>query len=274
MSKHRRDDRTCREPLLPATVEQLAAQERAAAPVRRRVVIAGAAVAAVLAVAATAWAVAGPGGGTAAPTGGWATGADQNYSDGFGDAPSPSRSPSPRPQASPSPSVSPSPSPSRGSGLAPSPGAVPAPAGLAAGSVRSLRIGGSADTYVFVADGLAVVGRVAPDSSAQARLAATFTVVAGLADSRCFSLRAADGRWLRHRDYRLRLDPDDGSALLRADATFCARDGEPRGTVRFESQNYPGYYLRPRDGGLWLDQGRRGRAFESESSFVVTGPWV
>ncbi|MDI1462108.1 AbfB domain-containing protein [Catellatospora sp. KI3] len=277
MSKHRRGARDNGDPLLPATVEQLAAQERAAAPGRRRLVILGSAVAATLVVAATAWAVTGSDGGTAAPAGAWATGGSRSFTDGFGDAPSPSPLPPLPPRSRTSPSApalpSASPTPTRGFGLAPAPGAVPAPGTLAVGGARSLRAGDPTDVYVYAVGDLATAGRVDPRSPAQTRQAATYTVVAGLADSSCFSFRTLDGRWLRHRDYRLHLDPDDGSALLRADATFCARDGG-RGAVRFESYNYPDYFLHRRGPELWIDRGQRTRAFESESTFVVTGPWV
>ncbi|MBV1851749.1 AbfB domain-containing protein [Catellatospora tritici] len=278
MSKHRRGARDNGDPLLPATVEQLAALERKTAPERRRAVTIAVAVAATFAVAATAWAVTGPDGGTAAPTGDWATGVSKSFTDGFGDAPSPTPLPPLPPRSQPQPSVSAAPSaaplPSRGFGLAPVPGAAPAPDGLTVGGARSLRAGDAADVYVYAVGDLAAVGPVTPGSPVQTRQAATYTVVAGLADSRCFSFHTVDGRWLRHRDYRLHLDPDDGSALLRADATFCARDSGRGGTVRFESYNYPGYYLHRRDGGLWIDRSRRDRDFDVESTFVVTGPWV
>jgi hypothetical protein len=63
-------------------------------------------------------------------------------------------------------------------------------------------------------------------------------VVAGLAAADGVSLRAADGRYLRHRGFRLRLDAADGSALHKKDSTFLVRPAA-EGAFRLESVNYP-----------------------------------
>jgi Alpha-L-arabinofuranosidase B (ABFB) domain len=105
-------------------------------------------------------------------------------------------------------------------------------------------------------------------SSSSTRDDATVTVRTGLTDAACFSFQLSGGRYLRHRDYRLRFDHYDGSDLFRRDATFCAR-AQPSDTVAFESVNYPGYFIHLRsDGQLWID--RHPRA--SEAVFRVTAP--
>lgn len=95
------------------------------------------------------------------------------------------------------------------------------------------------------------------------------TVVRGLADSRCFTLRAGDGRYLRHFDFRLRFDPLDDSDLFRNDATFCPVQGRPAGTVRLRSKNYPDRLLHRRDARLYIDEPDSSRAFDRDSSFAV-----
>ncbi|WP_307850731.1 AbfB domain-containing protein [Streptomyces sp. PvR006] len=52
------------------------------------------------------------------------------------------------------------------------------------------------------------------------------------------------GRFLRRADSRVRIAPDDGTALLRDDATFCARPGVGGTGVTFESFDRLGSLLR------------------------------
>ncbi|MFK4068661.1 sigma-70 family RNA polymerase sigma factor [Streptomyces sp. NPDC029674] len=101
---------------------------------------------------------------------------------------------------------------------------------------------------------------------------AAFTVSKGLADSRCVTFRAGDGRYLRHHYLRLRLSADDGSRLFREDATFCPRPGTVDGSVTLYAHNYPGSALRPRDGSIHLDGFNGTRTFTGQASFVVRAP--
>jgi len=100
-----------------------------------------------------------------------------------------------------------------------------------------------------------------------------FRVVAGLADASCHSFATADGRYLRHRDFLLREDRYDGSALFRQDATFCPRSSPHSGAVMLESVNRPGRFLRHRDFRLRLDPYQRDGLFLADSSFrIVDAP--
>ncbi|GAA3079933.1 hypothetical protein GCM10017562_56160 [Streptomyces roseofulvus] len=150
-----------------------------------------------------------------------------------------------------------------------SPSAVPGTVPLGARSLESADRPGRFVTYT---GDFAALGGVAASSGAQARQRATFTVVGGLADARCVTFRAADGRYLRHHYLRLRLSTDDGSALFREDATFCPRPGAVAGSVTLHAHNYPGSVLRHRDGGIWLDGSDGTRAFAGQASFLVRGP--
>ena len=62
-------------------------------------------------------------------------------------------------------------------------------------------------------------------SADAARRQATFAVIAGLSNGTCFTFRWENGRYLRHASWRFRLDPDEGTALYRSDATFCIKPG-------------------------------------------------
>ncbi len=152
------------------------------------------------------------------------------------------------PSATPTPSATPSPSPS-------GPAVVPL-------GVRSLESVDRPGQF------LAYDGDFATLSSGEA----AFTVGRGLADSRCVTFRAGDGRYLRHHYLRLRLSADDGSRLFREDATFCPRPGTVDGSVTLYAHNYPGSALRPRDGSIHLDGFNGTRTFTGQASFIVRAP--
>ncbi|MGA5193540.1 sigma-70 family RNA polymerase sigma factor [Streptomyces exfoliatus] len=166
----------------------------------------------------------------------------------------------------------PPPTPSRTTTPAGPPPASPsAVAGTVPLGARSLESVDQPALYVTYAGDFATLGRVSASSSTQTRQRVTFTVVRGLADAGCVTFRAADGRYLRHRDLRLRLSGDDGSALFREDATFCPRPGAVPGSVTLHAHNYPGSVIRHRDGGVWLDGSDGTRAFAGQASFIVRG---
>ncbi|GAA1371843.1 AbfB domain-containing protein [Catellatospora chokoriensis] len=279
MTKHRlnEDDATTIMPRLslPATVEELAAQEREPEARRsRRPVVIVAAVTAVLTTAATGWALARPADQPVSPPAALATAGSRGFVDGFGEvsasaeAPSRSwpRSPSARPSTPPSTPPSPSAAPA-------SPGQPLAASELVAGSQRSLRAAERPDRFVRQSGGLASLVTVTLSSPGGVRQAATFTVAKGLADANCFSFVGVDGGYLRHYDWRIRHDKNDGSALFRADATFCVRPGPQPNTVYLESHNYRGYFIHLRGDELWIDQWRDRDSFKRESAFTVTTPW-
>jgi hypothetical protein len=140
-------------------------------------------------------------------------------------------------------------------------------------SLQSVNVTGSYLRHTGYLGGIAAVGS---GSTTQAKKDATFTVTPGLAGGAgCVSFQAANGMWLRHRDYRVRLETNAGTATFLADATFCVRDGSASGSVRLESFNFPGRFLRHRDSQLWVDTSATNPGtFAADSSFRVTAPWV
>ncbi|MFI7430110.1 sigma-70 family RNA polymerase sigma factor [Micromonospora sp. NPDC049836] len=173
----------------------------------------------------------------------------------------------PRTTAAPAPVGTPR-EPTAPASRAPRPSAVRT-AALTAGRPVSLEAATATGRYVAIVDDLGVLLPLGPDSTEAARRQATFTVLAGLADARCVSFRARDGRYLRHAYWRLQLSPDQGTELFRGDATFCPRDGTAAATTSLEASNYPGWFLRHRDGQLWVDQADGTAAFRADSSFRV-----
>lgn len=156
-----------------------------------------------------------------------------------------------------------------GSGSPAATGSPDAP--LRAGTV-SLESANAAGRFVTASADLGMLTAVGPGNTITARRQATWQVVAGLADARCFSFRVTDGRYLRHASWRARLDPDQGTGLFRGDATFCPRPGTVAGSVRLEAANYPGWFLRHRGDELWVDQSDSTGAFRADSSFLVRAP--
>ncbi len=128
--------------------------------------------------------------------------------------------------------------------------------------------------FVQHSDRLGRLGTVTSGSSAQAKSDATFTVVSGLASPSCYSFQATNGLFLRHRDYRVRLEGNTGTAEFRGDATFCPATGSVTGSVSLVSFNFPDRRLRHRNLELWLDPNQDTAEFRADSSFRLTAPWT
>jgi hypothetical protein len=177
-------------------------------------------------------------------------------------SPTPSRSTSPHPDASPEPHTK---SPKPPASHRTSPPAKP-PAEKGGTSIRSVNY---PDRYWQTSGGYVTL---APAGSASARRNATFERVAGLADSSCYSFTTADGGYLRHRNFVLRAERNDGSSLFRKDATFCPRPASYSGAIMLESVNYPGRFLRHRNFQLRLDPYQYDGVYRADSSFrLVAG---
>ncbi|MFJ9544286.1 AbfB domain-containing protein [Streptomyces sp. NPDC101225] len=136
--------------------------------------------------------------------------------------------------------------------------------GKSSGTYRSVRSVNYPDRYWHVSGGLV---RLDPIASGEARRDATFKVVKGLADGSCYSFATAGGGYLRHRDFLLRSERDDGSALFEQDATFCPRTSSYPGAVMLESVNYPGRYLRHQNFRLRLDPWQQSDLYRADSAF-------
>jgi hypothetical protein len=165
------------------------------------------------------------------------------------------------------PAAAPAATPTRTTSVGPSPSAT-----LAAGGAVSLESANRPGRFVAVDADAGVLAAAGPRSDAATRVRVTFRVVDGLADADCLSFRAPDGRHLRHSSWRVRLQPDDGTALYRGDATFCPRPAEEPGTLALESANYPGWFLRHVGGDLWVDRSDGSAGFRADSAFRVRPP--
>ncbi|MEU1402807.1 glycoside hydrolase family 43 protein [Streptomyces sp. NPDC005728] len=145
---------------------------------------------------------------------------------------------------------------------------------LTKNATRSFRSANYTTRYWEEQSGVLDLPVVSASSATADKQAATFTVVAGLADANSYSFRDASGRYLRHYDFRGRFDADDGTTTFAKDATFIARTGTATGSVRLESYNYPGRYLRHYDYQLRVDLPDGTDLFRQDSSFVPVTAWA
>ncbi|MET9230122.1 AbfB domain-containing protein [Lentzea sp. NPDC003310] len=155
-----------------------------------------------------------------------------------------------------------------------------APATLPTGT-RSLRVTtpGFTDRYARHQNSLGHTEHVDAGSPALLKSDATWRIVPGLAGG-CHSLESRNypGYYLRHQNSRVRISADDGTALMRADATWCARSA-PTG-VRLSAWNFPGSYLRHIGSELWLATPGGSAPHDTAASLVpditwsVDAPWA
>ena len=95
--------------------------------------------------------------------------------------------------------------------------------------------------------------------------------IKGLADRSCYSFVTQDGSYLRHRNFVLRPERNDGSALFGQDTTFCPRGSSYSGAVMLESVNYPGYFLRHKNFVVRLERFEYSSLYLADSSFRLVG---
>jgi hypothetical protein len=100
---------------------------------------------------------------------------------------------------------------------------------ISVGSAVSFRATTACCTTRFIAHtGTAVNTQVVTSSSTSAlKLSASWTVVAGLANSACVSFESRDtaNSFLRHANFVLLVNANDGTKQFREDATFCPKAG-------------------------------------------------
>nr|WP_224366704.1 AbfB domain-containing protein [Hyalangium versicolor] len=143
---------------------------------------------------------------------------------------------------------------------------------------RSLQVmtPGYTNRYLRHITSLGVTEVVTATSDGTLKQDATFKIVAGLADSACYSFESRNypGSYLRHSASRIRRDARDGTALFDQDATFCARaalDGS--GNFSLESKNLPGSYVRHRNAEVWVDAFQDTTGFRQDATWAVAPPW-
>ncbi|MUL44299.1 glycoside hydrolase family 2 [Streptomonospora sp. PA3] len=155
---------------------------------------------------------------------------------------------------------------------------------LPVGELHSLRVTtpGHEDRYIRHRDALGFTEVVGEDSPDVLKKDATWRIVPGLADERCYSLESLNypDEYLRHRESRVRREAPDGSELFREDATWCAVPGLSGSGVSLRSYNFPDQYLRHYDSELWLagmggpEPYETSHLFKQDVSWAIEDPWA
>ena len=121
-----------------------------------------------------------------------------------------------------------------------------------------------------------VIAPVTSGSSSTVKGNATWVVRAGLADSSCVSFESANvsGRYLRHQNYQLHLQGNDGSALFGQDATFCPGAGNSGQGWSFRSVNFPDRYVRHYAYTVYIASNGGSNAFDATASWAADTSWL
>jgi hypothetical protein len=130
-------------------------------------------------------------------------------------------------------------------------------------------------------DDKVVIAAVTSSSSATDKADATWLVEPGLENSSCISLESANtsGEYLRHYNFELYLETNDGTSQFAQDATFCVQPGNSGQGYSFQSVNYTNKYIRHFDYTVYIASDGGSNAWDSatlwtdDSSWLAASPW-
>ena len=94
-----------------------------------------------------------------------------------------------------------------------------------------------------------------------------------------FESANAPGSYLRHSSFELYLNPNDGTTLFAADATFCPQPGNSGTGYSLQSFNYPAKYIRHYAYTAYTASNGGSNAWDStnfwaaDTSWIVDQPW-
>jgi hypothetical protein len=146
------------------------------------------------------------------------------------------------------------------------------------GSTISLRATTACCTtrYIRHQNGNAVTSVISSGSSALDKNDGSWIVRRGLADNSCVSFESRNfpGDFLRHFNFQLFRQPDDGTATFRSDATFCPEPGKNGQGTSFRSANFPTRYLRHFNNTVYIASNGGSNAFDSATSWADDVSWV
>jgi hypothetical protein len=146
------------------------------------------------------------------------------------------------------------------------------------GSTMALRAttAGFNTRYVRHQNNNAVTSVISSASSATDKGDGSWIVRRGLANNSCVSFESRNfpGDFLRHQNFQLFRQPMDGSALFRADATFCAQPGRSGQGTSFASFNFPTRFIRHFNSTLFIASNGGPNQFDSATSWAADVSWV
>ncbi|KZV67315.1 carbohydrate-binding module family 42 protein [Peniophora sp. CONT] len=142
---------------------------------------------------------------------------------------------------------------------------------LTVGSSISLRVTTPGYTTRYLAHtGSTVDTQVVSSSSATAlKQQGSWTVRAGLGNSACFSFESKDtaGSYIRHNNFALLLNANDGSQQFHEDATFCPQAGLNGQGNSIRAWGYPTRYIRHYANTGYIASNGGVHAFDAAASF-------
>jgi hypothetical protein len=137
--------------------------------------------------------------------------------------------------------------------------------------------------YVRNQNGTAVIAPITSGSTTQDKSDSTWIVRRGLGDNSCVSFESRNnpGDFLRHQNFALLMQPFDGTALNRSDATFCPQPGKDGKGNSFHAVNYPTRFIRHYYGKVYIASDGGGTnpwdtaaLWADDTSFIVSPPWL
>ncbi|KDN22478.1 alpha-L-arabinofuranosidase B [Amycolatopsis rifamycinica] len=156
--------------------------------------------------------------------------------------------------------------------------------GLTPGTSVSLRATTACctDRYIHHTGSTVDTAVIGSGSSATEKGNASWTVRTGLGSGSCVSFESknAAGQYLRHQNYRLYLQANDGSALFAQDATFCPEAGRNGQGASLRSLNFSDRYVRHYDNIVYIAANGGSNTFDSANaysddvSWLVSSPWA
>jgi non-reducing end alpha-L-arabinofuranosidase len=151
------------------------------------------------------------------------------------------------------------------------------PIGPSPGARISIQSTNFAHQYIVKndTDNTVVVRWVDAGSSDLMKANATWVVHSGLANPSCRSFESGNnpGRYLRHSNFQLFVDPDIGG-VFHQDATFCSRPGNSGQDVSFSSWNFPDRFIRHYNFTVYISNNSGSSAFDSPFSFAEDTSWT
>lgn len=150
--------------------------------------------------------------------------------------------------------------------------------GLSVGSSVSLRATTSCCTTRYLAHtGSTINTQVVSSSSSTAlKQQASWTVRSGLGNSACFSFESRDtaGSYIRHYNFELVLNANDGTKQFREDATFCPQAGLNGQGNSVRSWSYPTRYFRHYENVTYIASNGGVHTFDATGLFNDDASWV
>ncbi|KAF7348740.1 Alpha-L-arabinofuranosidase B domain protein [Mycena venus] len=149
---------------------------------------------------------------------------------------------------------------------------------ISVGSAVSFRATTACCTTRFIVHmGSTVNTQVVTSSSTNAlKLSASWTVVAGLANSACVSFESRDtpGSFIRHSNFALLVNANDGTKEFKEDATFCPQTGLNGQGNSIRAWGYPTCYFRHFNNVTFIGSNGGVNTFDAPASFNDDISWV